>query len=67
MYEGNVATVVDEVVAELEHSMSLHGGFVSPHEGYAVLQESILEGPEHRFLHVDGVDAPSVPDKLGGR
>ncbi len=43
MYEGNVATIVDEVVAELERATALHGSMSSPHEGYAVLQEEVNE------------------------
>ncbi len=43
MYEGNVATIVDEVVAELERATALHGPMSSPHEGYAVLQEEVNE------------------------
>ncbi len=41
MYEGNVAVVVDEVVAELERATSLHGPMSSAHEGYAVLWEEV--------------------------
>ncbi len=43
MYEGNVATIVDEVVAELERATALHGPMSSPHEGYAVLWEEVNE------------------------
>ncbi len=43
MYEGQVAKVVDEVVAELERATALHGPMSSPHEGYAVLQEKVDE------------------------
>ncbi len=43
MYEGQVAVVVDEVVAELERATALHGPMSSAHEGYAVLQEEVDE------------------------
>ncbi len=43
MYEGQVAKIVDEVVAELERATALHGPMSSPHEGYAVLQEEVNE------------------------
>ncbi len=43
MYEGNVVTIVDEVVAELERATALHGPMSSAHEGYAVLQEEVNE------------------------
>ncbi len=43
MIEGNIAGVVDEVVAELERATNLHGPMSSPHEGYAVLQEEVDE------------------------
>ncbi len=43
MYEGMVAKVVDEVVAELERATDLHGPMSSPHEGYAIIQEEVDE------------------------
>ncbi len=47
MYEGNIAEIVDEVVAELERGLrpdtQLHGPMFSAHEGIAILQVEVDE------------------------
>ncbi len=43
MYEGKIATVVDEVVSELERATLLHVPMFGASAGYAVLQKEVEE------------------------